>query len=273
MTRQQRTPAGTLDPNQEPADASAPGATSAGTASHSSDNASIRSTSGGNTGAAKIGPVAASTGNRKSQTHRRDTERSIPKSQEGMQRPRSDDPGRQAGARSRAPALTRFGLPPGPWELMRRLTEDLNRAAESLREARAGASMGSQRFSSRIPANSSGTSTGLTDATAWIPDVEVLRQPNSLVVRVDLPGIAPEEIDISIEDGLLTIAGERTQERRDEEGGVVRTERSYGSFLRSIVLPDGADESRIEAKADNGVLEINVPIAGGHRSRRIPVKS
>jgi HSP20 family protein len=272
MTRQHRTPSGALHSNQEPAGASGPETASAGTASRSGGGASMRSTSGGNTGAA-IGTMAASTGNRKSQSAARDTERSIPKSQEGMQRPRSDDPGRQAGTRSRSPALRHFGFSQGPWELMRHLTEDLNRAAESLKEARAGSSMRSQRSSSRIRASSSGTSTDLTDATAWVPDVEVLRQANRFVVRVDLPGIAPDDIDISIEDGLLTIAGERTQERRDEEGGIVRTERSYGSFLRSIVLPPGADESRIEAKSDHGVLEINVPIAGENRSRRIPVKS
>jgi HSP20 family protein len=156
---------------------------------------------------------------------------------------------------------------------MRRMTEDLNRAAESLREARAGTSMSSQRGSSAMPANVSGRSTDLADPTAWVPNVEVLRQANNFVVRVDLPGVAPDEIDISIDDGLLTIAGERTQERREDDDGFVRTERSYGAFLRTIVLPEGADESRIEAKVDNGVLEINVPIAGENRSRRIAVQS
>jgi HSP20 family protein len=270
--RQQQTP-GANDPNQQSAGASAAGATSAGTSSSSGGGASTRSTSDGNTGTAASGSGTAGTGNRESQTDTRDSERSIPKSQEGMQRQRSDDSGRQTRGRSRTSGLARFGLPPSPWELMRRLTEDLNRAAESLREARSGTSMSSQRSSSTMPANMSSPSTDLTDPTAWVPDVEVLRQPNNFVVRVDLPGVAPDEIDIAIDDGLLTIAGERTQERREDDDGVVRTERSYGAFLRTIVLPEGADESRIEAKVDNGVLEINVPIASENRSRRIAVQS
>jgi HSP20 family protein len=273
MTRQQQTPSGANDPNQQSAGTSAAGSTSAGTSSSSGGGASTRSTSDGNSGTAASGAGTASTGNRESQSESRDTERSIPKTQEGMQRQRPDESGRETKGRSRAPALTRWGLPPSPWELMRRMTEDLNRAAESLREARAGTSMSSRRSSSMTPANMTGSSTDLADPTAWVPDVEVLRQPNNFVVRVDLPGIAPDEIDISIDDGLLTIAGERTQERRADEDGVVRTERSYGAFLRTIVLPEGADESRVEAKVDNGVLEINVPIAGENRSRRIAVQS
>jgi HSP20 family protein len=111
------------------------------------------------------------------------------------------------------------------------------------------------------------------DSANWLPDVEVVSQPNDLVVRVDLPGILPDDIDISINDGLLTIAGERTMEQRDEQDGFVRTERSYGSFMRTVILPDGADETRIEAKFDNGVLEIDVPLAAESHARRIPVKS
>jgi HSP20 family protein len=156
---------------------------------------------------------------------------------------------------------------------MRRMTEDLNRAAESLREARSGTSGQSQRSSSVVPANASRASTDLMNPTAWVPDVEVLRQPNNLVVRVDLPGIPPDDIEISIDDGLLTIAGERTQEQRSDENGYLRTERSYGTFLRTVVLPEDADESRIEARVENGVLEINIPVAGENRSRRIPVRS
>jgi HSP20 family protein len=111
------------------------------------------------------------------------------------------------------------------------------------------------------------------DPTAWIPNVEVERQANELVVRVDLPGVPPDEIDIAIDDGLLTIAGERMQEQRSEDDGFIRTERSYGRFYRTIILPEGADESQIEAKVDNGVLEIDVPITGNNQARRIPVRS
>jgi HSP20 family protein len=279
MTRQQQTPSGANDPNQQSAGASTGGTASTGTSSSSGAGGTTRSTSDGGSGTGASGASGASTagatgtGNRESQTDTRDSERSIPTSQEGMQRQRTDESGRQAARRSRIPALSRFGLPPSPWELMRRLTEDLNRAAESLREARSGTQTGLQRSSSTMPANRGGRSTDLADPTAWVPDVEVLRQPNKFVVRVDLPGVAPDEIDISVDDGLLTIAGERTEERREDDDGFVRTERTYGAFLRTIVLPEGADESRIEAKVDNGVLEIDVPIAGENRSRRIAVQS
>jgi HSP20 family protein len=113
----------------------------------------------------------------------------------------------------------------------------------------------------------------MTSPAGWVPDVEVLRQPDSLVVRVDLPGLAPEDIDISIDDGLLAIAGERRQDQRSEHDGCLRSERTYGSFLRTIVLPDGANETQIEARVSNGVLEVTVPVAGENRSRRIPVRS
>ncbi|MDB4910906.1 MAG: heat shock protein Hsp20 [Gemmatimonadetes bacterium] len=283
MTRQQQTPSGANEPNPQSAGASAAGssttgATSAGTSSSSGGGATPRSTSDGNTGAGASGTSGTSgagtesRGNRESQSDTRETERSIPRTQEGMQRQRSDESGRQTSRRSRTTGLARLGLPPSPWELMRRMTEDLSRAAESLREVRSGASSRSQRSSSMVPANAGDTSTDLADLTSWVPDVEVLRQPDNFLVRVDLPGVAPDEIDISIDDGLLTIAGERTQERREADDGVVRTERTYGGFLRTIVLPEGADESRIEARVDNGVLEINVPISGENRSRRIAVQ-
>jgi HSP20 family protein len=153
------------------------------------------------------------------------------------------------------------------------MSEDISRASEGLRERRVADTSSTQRSSSMVPTSTNATSPVQADPTAWIPNVEVERQANELVVRVDLPGVPPDEIDIAIDDGLLTIAGERMQEQRSEDDGFIRTERSYGRFYRTIILPEGADESQIEAKVDNGVLEIDVPITGNNQARRIPVRS
>jgi HSP20 family protein len=152
------------------------------------------------------------------------------------------------------------------------MSEDVNRAVESLIVARANTASQAQS-TSPMTSRSTASTTDLTDFAAWIPQVEVRRQPNMLAVRVDLPGVLPDELDVTVEDGVLTISGERSMERRDEDTGYVRSERSYGTFYRSIALPEGVDESRIEAKFDNGVLEIDVPIVGQDRSRRVNVRS
>lgn len=245
MTRQQHTPSGANDPNAKSASVTPAAASGAG--------------STGATG-------------RDAQSDKSEIERSIPTTQEDTKRHGSSNATDQTSSRSRAPSLTRWGFPSSPWELMRRMTEDLNRAAESLREARGGTSTHSAR-SSIIPSSTAGTSMGLAHPAAWVPDIEVLRGTDSLVVRADLPGVSPDDIEISIEDGMLTVAGERRQEQRADQHGVIRTERSYGNFLRTIVLPDGADDSHIEARVSNGVLEVVVPVAVENRSRRIPVQS
>jgi HSP20 family protein len=199
----------------------------------------------------------------------RKAESGAAKSSEQMESRQTKTDDRRLVAHSSSRGLLRWGLPPSPWELLRRMSEDIDRAAGSLKDARAGERVSAQRSLSLVPTASSD---GM-DPMAWIPVVEVVRQPKDVVVRVDLPGVSPDEIDITIDDGLLTVAGERSREERVERNGFVRSERSYGSFARTIILPDGIDESRIEAKMDKGVLEIDIPLAGESRSRRIEVTS
>ena len=93
-----------------------------------------------------------------------------------------------------------------------------------------------------------------------------------MVIRADLAGVNPDDVDVTVENGVLTISGERRQERREEREGVVHTELSYGSFMRSIPLPDGADENRLTATMRNGSLEITVPVAVRERGRRVEVQ-
>jgi HSP20 family protein len=108
----------------------------------------------------------------------------------------------------------------------------------------------------------------------WSPQVEVRQNGNQLTVCADLPGLSAKDIDIEVEDGILTISGERHQSSEDKKEGYYRSERSYGSFSRSIALPDGVDESQIRAKFDNGVLEVTVPVPEHRqRGRRVEIQS
>jgi len=110
-------------------------------------------------------------------------------------------------------------------------------------------------------------------APLLVPRTEVIQQPDALLVRVDLPGLDADEIDVTIDDGLLTIAAERQQEDVKEGGGFIRSELTYGTFSRTIRLPDGADEDKVEAVVRNGVLEIRIPIEQREEGRRVNVQS
>ncbi|HEY0969436.1 MAG TPA: Hsp20/alpha crystallin family protein [Gemmatimonadales bacterium] len=111
-------------------------------------------------------------------------------------------------------------------------------------------------------------------AGQWIPPMEVLQRGNELVVRADLPGLDPEDVEVDIEDDVLTISGERHQESQERQEGFYRSERSYGAFSRSIALPEGVDEEQVNARFENGVLEVTVPVPQQRqRGRRIQVQS
>lgn len=94
----------------------------------------------------------------------------------------------------------------------------------------------------------------------WMPATDVIRDDGHLVVRANVPGIKPEEIEIQVDNGVLTISGkhEETKEEKDKE--FVRRERRYGAFSRSMPLPDGVDPKKIEAKTHDGVLEVRIPL-------------
>jgi HSP20 family protein len=107
----------------------------------------------------------------------------------------------------------------------------------------------------------------------WMPQVEVRQRGNELVVSADLPGLKPEDVDIEIDDGILTISGERRQSSEDRDQGVYRSERSYGAFTRSIALPEGVDEDQVQARFEHGVLEVTVPVPQQRqRARRVQIQ-
>src|ERR1051326_3778055 len=92
----------------------------------------------------------------------------------------------------------------------------------------------------------------------WAPDIEVYQRPNELVVRADLPGIKKDDVNVEVADNAVTISGERHQEQETEREGIYRSERTYGSFYRTIPLPEGAIVDQAKASFRDGVLEITV---------------
>ncbi|MBE0417644.1 MAG: Hsp20/alpha crystallin family protein [Coriobacteriia bacterium] len=98
-------------------------------------------------------------------------------------------------------------------------------------------------------------------AVAWMPKIDVKSKGDDIVVRAELPGIDPDEVEIEVTDGVLTIKGERmAEEEREGEGWLIR-ESSYGTFERSMVLPEGVEPGSITAEYIDGILEVHVPKA------------
>jgi HSP20 family protein len=111
----------------------------------------------------------------------------------------------------------------------------------------------------------------------FVPVTDVFLRKEDLVVRVELPGIEPENIDVTIEDGYLVIRGERKREEEITEEAYYRLEAAFGTFERFIPLPEGFEEHEIEALYTDGVLEVIVPAAAKalepHEPKTIPVKT
>jgi HSP20 family protein len=114
-----------------------------------------------------------------------------------------------------------------------------------------------------------------TAIAPFVPKIDVTQRGNDLVVRADLPGVNADDIVVEIGDDVITISGERQQQRAEENDGVYRVERTYGAFFREIPLPEGALVDQAKASFKDGVLEITVPAPPEQvsRGRRIEVKS
>jgi HSP20 family protein len=96
--------------------------------------------------------------------------------------------------------------------------------------------------------------------TGWTPGIDVFEKDNALVTKVDLPGMKKQDITVEIADGYLTISGERKTEAEEKKDDYYRCEREYGSFYRSVPLPEGAKAEDIKATFADGVLEVAVPL-------------
>lgn len=146
-----------------------------------------------------------------------------------------------------------------PFGLMRRLSDDLDAIFGQLVVGPAASRTGS--VTAPLPF--------VTDATAdWMPAIEVSQRDGKLVVQADLPGLRADDVTVEIDDGVLTLSGERSEEQEVDQSGVRRTERRYGRFTRSIVLPEGAKIEEVQASFRNGVLEITVPLSQPSQPRR-----
>jgi HSP20 family protein len=192
------------------------------------------------------------------QSDRPDRERAVRTTREGTARQSS---------LARTGTGNLFGTGTSPFGLMRRISDDIDRLfSEGF--GRVGYGPGAP-YRGMMFDPSRGSS--LADAS-WTPQVETFRREDTIVIRADLPGISKDNVNIEIDDDVLTISGERSDETRDETDEYFRTERTYGRFFRAIALPDGVNADDIEAEFKDGVLEITVPSPKARPSRGRQIK-
>ncbi|HEX6673782.1 MAG TPA: Hsp20/alpha crystallin family protein [Actinomycetes bacterium] len=108
---------------------------------------------------------------------------------------------------------------------------------------------------------------------AWAPALDIAERNDAYVVTVEVPGVKPEQLEITLEDGVLTISGERRFEEETKEAQYHRIERSYGAFRRSITLPTRVMSDAIDASFQDGVLTVVVPKAEEAKPKRIEVRT
>jgi HSP20 family protein len=109
-------------------------------------------------------------------------------------------------------------------------------------------------------------------ARRWIPAMDVVETDEHFVLKADLPGLAEDDVHVEVEDNVLTVSGERKAEHEDKRDGYVRVERSYGSFRRSLSLPEGVDPEAVSATFDKGVLEVRIPKPEQRKPRRVAIQ-
>lgn len=107
----------------------------------------------------------------------------------------------------------------------------------------------------------------------WIPAVDIKEESDCYVLTADVPGVDPKNIEVTMENGMLTIKGERKTESTEEKEGYKRIERSRGTFYRRFSLPDTADVEKIKAESKDGVLQLTIPKREAVMARKIEVKS
>lgn len=174
--------------------------------------------------------------------------------QTGREQPRSTGMGRR---QSTSPLFGSGQLTPSA--IMRRLADDMDRLLEDLGIGRRGFGSLSARGG---------------DQGSWAPQLETFRRGDKLVIRADLPGLTKDDVKVEVDNGMLAICGERREEREEDRDDFYRSERTYGQFYRSIALPEGVNESQVDASFKDGVLEVTLP-APRERDRtakRIEVK-
>jgi HSP20 family protein len=107
----------------------------------------------------------------------------------------------------------------------------------------------------------------------WVPAVDIVEEKDKFVLKADVPGVEPAEIEVSMDAGVLSVSGERRSETTDESDGLKRVERISGKFYRRFSLPETADAEGIAAKSNNGILEVTIPKLPEVQARRITVEA
>ncbi len=107
----------------------------------------------------------------------------------------------------------------------------------------------------------------------WVPAVDIVEEKDRFVLKADVPGVDPTEIEVSMDGGVFSVSGERHSETSDESGGLKRVERISGKFYRRFSLPETADAEGIAAKSSNGILEVTIPKLPEIQARRITVQA
>ena len=105
----------------------------------------------------------------------------------------------------------------------------------------------------------------------WMPAMDLVETADHFVLRADLPGLSEDDVNIEFEDGTLTVSGERQAEHEAKAEGYYRVERAFGSFSRSLTLPQGIDPEAVNASFDRGVLEVRIPKPEEKKPRRIEI--
>ena len=108
---------------------------------------------------------------------------------------------------------------------------------------------------------------------AYFPAIESYIHNGNLVVRADLPGINPKDVEITVLGNVLTVKGERKEKKEVKREDYIRREVSYGAFERRMTLPEGAATDRIKAQFRNGVMEVTMPVAKEMAARKVPIES
>ena len=107
----------------------------------------------------------------------------------------------------------------------------------------------------------------------WVPAVDIIEEKDRFVLRADVPGVKTEDIEVAMDNGVLSVSGERHAIAPADDTGVQRIERATGRFLRRFTLPDTADAEGISARTNNGILEVVIPKAPEIQARRITVEA
>ena len=105
----------------------------------------------------------------------------------------------------------------------------------------------------------------------WLPAMDLVESGDHFVLRADLPGLSEEDVNIEVEDRVLTISGERKAEHEANKDGFHRVERAFGAFSRSLTLPEGIDADAVDASFDRGVLEVRIPKPEERKPRKITI--